>query len=180
MGAQVVFRAAQAVHLAGSFVVAILYVDVILVAVAVLAPVVRSVAMILARSSNIFALGTLLMSWYCGFGRYSWLSLPKNGVPARISCSSSSTMLSCSLDSCSVDNGTAEFAAGWRNRSSTACESMCCRVKSTVGTAEFSCDVCMLIISILLCEYGTCTGSRDVTMCSTNEDMDFRVSNAVG
>ena len=64
------FSAAQAVHLAGSFwVMRPRVVDVCIVEIVVLFPVVRSVAMILARSSKILALGTLLISWYCGFGR---------------------------------------------------------------------------------------------------------------
>ena len=139
LGAQATFNAAHAVHLAGSLVVCeVLVVDVWRVEIVVLGPVVRSVAMILAKSSSILALGTRLISWYCGLGRYSWLSLPKNGVPARISWSSSSNMLFWSLASCSADRATVEFAAGCKNRSSIACESRCWRVKSTVGTAELS------------------------------------------
>ena len=70
--------------------------------------------------------------------------------------------------------------AGCRNFSSIACESICCLVKSTVGTIEFNCETCMAIISILLWEYGTWTGSREVTMCSMNDDAVFKVSMAVG
>ena len=60
LGAHVVFSAAQAVHLAGSFGVDAM--EVCLVTIVALAPVVRSVAMILARSSSILALGTFLIS----------------------------------------------------------------------------------------------------------------------
>ena len=49
-------------------------------------------------------------------------------------------------------------------------------MKSTDGTDEFSCAMCMLSISILLWAYGTCTGSRESTMCSMKEDIVFSVS----